>query len=403
MLFSHLKRSHKSLKFAVAFCCALSLSATAQTRQNRQNTNSSARIGGDGGGGGAFVCNLHDFILQNDIRDSELLDLWEAQNVENDWPDSEKPHTLTIKSTNEISVNKQIEKALNKLRVLDQNLYERVLADLKYVMNPKNIEIVDLKKKFIQPPKDAHDVYGQPNDLHPQEVCPLKGMMYFNNKTKKLQIDPLIYSKLKNNTNIAASMTHEAIYKTFRETSGHTDSILTRKLNGCLYAEEDCLNIKKPGVDLPTDRPVYKCATPSSEFYLYSSNVYSKPGFGKDYKYVMWYAYFLKLGNFQSQFPIVAKNSQLVRNDTDMKRIYAFSSTTPLTELDRLEGFNYPILVNRDLLGIEYEDVSFADFQANNFKLKNVFVHANEFIATGKKTSETNEVATCQLVNVTKP
>lgn len=403
MLFSYLKRSEKSLKFAIILCSALSVSAIAQTRHNRQNTDNS-RIGGDGGGGGAFVCYSYTTNpLHKPIKESELLDLWEAQNVENDWLDADKPHTLTIKYTNETSVNKQIEKALNKLRLIDQNLYERVIVDLKYVMNPANIEILDLKKKYILPPKDAHDVYGKPDVNMVPEVCPLKGMMYFNNKTKKLEIDPAIYSKLTSNTSVAASMTHEAIYKTFRETSGHTNSILTRKLNGCLYAEEDCLNIKKPGFDLPTDRPVYKCSTPSSEFYLFSSDVYFEPGYSKDNKFIMWYAYFIKLGNFQSQFPILAKNSQLVKNDPWMKGIHAFSATTPLTEFERLEKYNYPILVNRDLLGIEYEDISNADFQTDNFKLKKASVRANEFIATGLKTSDTDEDATCQLINVSKP
>lgn len=186
----------------------------------------------DGGGGGAFVCRNH----AKQVESAELMDLWEARNRPYKW-EKDKAYILNIPYSDE-DIDKQIDRAIKKLEGVDPFLAARVRLELAYVRS--HVEKIPAISQMIHLPPDAHPVYGKPD-------CPPEGMMYFDGDTKNLSTKPEIFNRLINNTNVAASWTHEAIYKALREhpwmdgEESISDSTPTRRLNACLYATDDCL------------------------------------------------------------------------------------------------------------------------------------------------------------------
>lgn len=210
--------------------------------------------GASTGGGGAFVCR--DGAGQ--IVDAELLDLWESR----------ERRRWDIPYTNE-DVALQIETAVSKLKSVDIQFYERVVADLRYVQ--ANVEWLPATQD-INPPADAMAGYVKPG-------CPLEGMMLFDGETQRLSIKRERFSKLLNNTNIAAAWVHEAVYKTLREAGisyQQADSRNARKLTSCLFARNDCLGIAN-APKLPTDKKIHHCVSPLRDFYAYLDRLEARP------------------------------------------------------------------------------------------------------------------------------
>jgi len=193
-----------------------------------------------GGGGGAFVCRDH---TTGEIKNSELLDLWEGRNIQG-WaiPASADP------------VDAQIAAALSKLKSIDELLYQKTLSELNHIQTTVNYLPDDAA---LPPPADANLKYAKKD-------CPLEGMMYYDGNFDRLQIDKSVFSHLLDNTNVAAAWVHETIYKILRDVSGQTDSTKARLLTACLFSTDDCLG------SATWPKPVagsYKCNSADVEFY----------------------------------------------------------------------------------------------------------------------------------------
>lgn len=210
----------------------------------------------DGGGGGGFICRTENGKIKP--HGVELLDLWEGRNNELPWGSQVKK--LNIPYTNE-PVDLQINRAMQKLFKIDPALYEKVVNDLNYIKTHRDPLSPN---KIIYPPVDALNTYGKPG-------CPLGGMMYFDGYTKKLVVDEPIFQELQDNTNIAASLTHEAIYKAYRDLNviALQDSTPARRLNACLYSTDDCVGFKENALTLPRHQMVLKCHGDMVDYYVY--------------------------------------------------------------------------------------------------------------------------------------
>lgn len=81
------------------------------------------------------------------------------------------------------------------------------------------------------------------NRHHYPSHCPPSGMIRFNGESMKLDIKTAIYDDLLNDVHKAAALTHEALYITlqFYDPVRYRYSLKVRRLNACLFAEEDCL------------------------------------------------------------------------------------------------------------------------------------------------------------------
>lgn len=196
-----------------------------------------------GGGGGAFVCR----DANNGVMSSELLDFWEAREISD----------LTLIHDNVLSVDDQFERAAARLATIDSDLAAQTR---------KNYEFIKMHtskrgpKVRIDPPKDA-------NNQMSDGKCPLEGMMFFDDDRKRLVVKKDAFAKLDSLTEVAGAYFHESLYKTMRDNKlkGGEDSILTRIIVGCLFAEGDlgeCLNLNPTSV--PNARKVWSCEIPSS-------------------------------------------------------------------------------------------------------------------------------------------
>ncbi len=196
--------------------------------------------GASTGGGGAFVCRDQ----AGKIQDSELLDLWEAREIEG-W---NIPY-------NSEDVDLQISKALLKLKSIDESFYQKLLPTISTIQ--KNAQQLP-GGVSIQPPSDALNKYGKTG-------CSFEGMMLYDGDYDRLMINSQVFSHLLNNTNIAAAWVHESIYKVFRDAMGHADSRNARKLTACLFATDDCHGL---AVSQKVSPGFIKCSSSNNEFYF---------------------------------------------------------------------------------------------------------------------------------------
>jgi hypothetical protein len=177
-----------------------------------------------------------------------LLDLWEAREIIG-WtiPVSVDP------------VDTQIAAALLKLQPIDDGFYQQLVSEVAAIRAGAKYLPAAVT---IKPPSDALNQYGKTG-------CTLEGMMLYDGVFNRLMIDSDIFSHLLDNTNIAAAWVHEAIYKVFRDLSGHVDSRQARKLTACLFASDDCLAIST-GAQVPPNS--YRCTSDSMDFYYSPDN-----------------------------------------------------------------------------------------------------------------------------------
>ncbi len=222
------------MKKAINLILALTIALTAHA---------SFAGGVDSGGGGAFMCA---------DGKTELLDLWEAEAL----------YDLSITRSNE-DVISQFNRAANKLAAIDSALPAEVTAIAQKLFTDK----VSLKAGIeLEPPRDANSNYKKSG-------CSLVGMMFFDRLKQKLVIDEKHFSKLKSNTDIAASMMHEAWYLLVRKNASQlgpvTDSVNSRKLVGCLFSDSaSCLQ----SATVKTGRTFYSCKSTTSEIEIAGSN-----------------------------------------------------------------------------------------------------------------------------------
>jgi|GEM_PF-6535814 len=197
-----------------------------------------------GGGGGGFVCrNAND-----DVISSELLDFWEAREISD----------LTLIHDDVMSVDDQFNRANARLAVIDSDLAAKTKKNYTFIKSHK----VEREKWEVEidPPTDAN------NHIHDAK-CPPEGIMFFDDDRKRLVIKKDAFAKFDSKTEVAAAYFHESLYKTMRDNKleGGKDSVLTRIIVGCLFAEGDlgeCLNLNP--ISLPKDRKVWACEIPAS-------------------------------------------------------------------------------------------------------------------------------------------
>lgn len=216
-----------------------------------------------GGGGGSFVCR----DANNSVASVDLLDLWEAREISG----------LKLVSDSTNSVDTRFARAADRLATIDSALADEVRTNYAFIK--KNL-VMGGPRVVIAPPNDANDrIYDRD--------CPLEGMMFFDDQRKKLVVKGEVFSKLglqtpvAPQTQFAAAYFHESLYKAMRDDKleGGRDSVLTRIIVGCLFAEGDlgtCLNLKP--VVLPADRKVWRCEIrsgadePGLSFAVYKKN-----------------------------------------------------------------------------------------------------------------------------------
>lgn len=212
----------------------------------------------DGGGGGAFVCRQAGVV-----QSSELIDLWEAKNRPYRWADKASVYKLTIPYSNE-DVNVQVNRAIKKLAEADPALAIRVRG-LVNIIRHRTLALPE--EISVEVPPDALAVYSKTG-------CPPEGMMFYDDADGALNVKQEVFDKLLNNTNIAAAITHEALYKAFRDmrarnelSSPLTDSTPVRRINACLYATDDCLGVAGAASQVARDGSV-KCV--SRDYTVYA-------------------------------------------------------------------------------------------------------------------------------------
>lgn len=187
------------------------------------------------------------------ITSSELLDLWESRNL----------HSLQIPISAD-NYELQANAAIERIAFFDTGFAKAVRSNLEYI----NQNIVNLPSNIaLTPPTDASPIYQKPG-------CPLEGMMYFDGTQGpggKLVVDQRIFGNLQNETEKAAALLHEAVYKTLREADPYrtgAGSLTTRLYVGRLFSSNLPL-----GVDvvqqLPHDTKVYSCHGDNVDFYAF--------------------------------------------------------------------------------------------------------------------------------------
>jgi hypothetical protein len=219
---------------------------------------------GTSGGGGAFVCRDNE----KNILSSYLLDLWEAQKINNQ----------EIVFSN-VSSEEQINNAIEKLNKVDSYLASETAQQVELIFNSARYLPDDISLP-APAPADANSKYQKKD-------CPLEGMMFYDGDLDQLQIVPSVFNKLATNTDIAAAKLHEALYYVFRNNtienvqSNISTSIPIRNLVGCLFSRnDDCLisNFSKNNI-LSNSDSAYLCESPNFSFYLLKKNAYIESSF----------------------------------------------------------------------------------------------------------------------------
>jgi hypothetical protein len=179
-----------------------------------------AKAGAGGHGGGGLFCP--------NVKDNELLDLWEAEALNN----------FKIQRSQE-PVETQVQNALKKLSNYDPDVAKEVgrLYGLAQTQR-KNIK----PGISIMPPPDARNGFIKTG-------CSLEGVASYHDSEETLYIDPLRLAALPL-TDQAALWVHEAVYKFLRQNQFVADSISTRDLVGRLFSD-------RPAVEL--SRQAYSC------------------------------------------------------------------------------------------------------------------------------------------------
>lgn len=193
---------------------------------------------GTSGGGGAFVCTNADGA----IASSELVDLWEARNLDN----------LNIVNSDQ-EYWQQAEAALNRFVTILPSLGKEMIEQLHDIKTrvyfvPNNVGLA--------PPSDVNHGYQKPG-------CPLAGMMYYDSKRQRLSIDQRVFDALISNTDKAAALTHEAIYNIMRAhpANPQKSSENARKIVGCIFSSDvaACLGVKSTESQIPVDGNLFQC------------------------------------------------------------------------------------------------------------------------------------------------
>ena len=196
-----------------------------------------------GGGGGALVKRNS----AGDTLDVILLDLFEAEDV----------NGFEVDKNNDKSTNDQVEDALSRLKSVDFDLWYESKRMWKIVKNNQ----VALKPNIrIEPPSDA-------NSRFIKDGYKLEGMMYFDDFSNNLFLKQELFDFQKTNTEKAASLVHETIFKVWRNHNRYSDgtnirnndSTLVRKITGCLFTNKisECLNLESDYVVMPKSKDPY--------------------------------------------------------------------------------------------------------------------------------------------------
>lgn len=201
------------------------------------STTSATGTQGSGGGGG-FWC--YDGTESGSPgANVYLLDLWEGENLPIGGPN------LTIPRSKE-PVEVQFDRAVEKLRQFDSALPEKIKSIASHLFQNK---VQTTKQVELPFPDDALTKYKKRD-------CDPIGLMYYDGTIGKLVYEKKFFDILKDNTEIAAAMFHEAWYKLVRDMAeGNAlvkvnNSIQTRKLTACLFSNSNtCLTSAVQSID----------------------------------------------------------------------------------------------------------------------------------------------------------
>lgn len=219
--------------------------------------------GVDGGGGGSIVCR----DAQGKITSAEILDLYEG-----------RVQYSYIQRISQDSVDKQVEDVVERLSFGRGPSFKSYL--MSYARFVSNSKVILPDGTGLLPVNDANNIIVPKN-------CQIEQLANFTNQNQVL-VNGEIYNAL-DNTNKAALIVHEALYKIFRM-YGTTNSTRARKSvalgfsNIDITSKPNCEPAESCGAlmqDIKADLPskYYECHTlpnsngspyPGSHFYAYN-------------------------------------------------------------------------------------------------------------------------------------
>lgn len=209
-----------------------------------------AQSGGvDGGGGKSVVCRAQD----GKITSAEILDFFEGR----------VQYSLNPQSSN-ASVEEQIEAAVTRLSSGRGANFKHTLSS--YVNFVQSNKVITPDGTSLLPVEDSHHVVV-PKD------CLVEQLANFTVQNQIL-INGEIWNSL-DNTNKAALIVHEALYKVFRD-FGATNSIRARKSVAIAFSGGTFTPILEgsPAADPKSSEPYLVCQTlnpfQGSRFYAYN-------------------------------------------------------------------------------------------------------------------------------------
>lgn len=161
-----------------------------------------AGAGVDGGGGKSVVCRDDS----GQIVSAEVLDIYEGR----------VQYGLSLPATND-TIKVQMEDAINNIASGRSQMFKESVLQMA--------NFVNLRKRILPNGTALQDINDSHHVVVPKD-CKVEQLANFT-KQNQILIDGEIWNKL-NNTNKAALIVHEALYKWFRN-YGATDSIRARK------------------------------------------------------------------------------------------------------------------------------------------------------------------------------
>lgn len=259
--------------------------------------------GVDGGGGKSVVCR----DKAGDIVTAELLDLYEGR----------VQYGLVIESSSD-SVLVQMENAIKRIaKGRGLKFQEVVLFAGDYVNTNKTILPAGTGLRSVN---DSHHV------IIPKD-CRVEQLAHFTSQNQIL-IDGEIWNKL-DDTNKAALLVHEALYKEFRN-YGAKNSLRVRSYVAYAFAGIETINIRE---DIPED--AYICRTYSKN----SRNLLSETYF---------WAYNDESGELIFQFDSIGSDLILTKSQVSIDKIR-------VSDLDRVKSSTYWLKLFSLFSGAYYE------------------------------------------------
>lgn len=196
-----------------------------------------------GNGGGSIVC-----MENSSISKAKLLDLREAE-----------LRGLLVDYSSDLSVEQLLEQALKKYSQLYPDIAKKIKQELSNILYGN---VIYPSQERLPPPSDTGLKF-----LSEPINCFLEGVARYDDQRNILELNEDIYSNF-SNTDKAALLFHEAMYRVQRLEFGHTKtSKEVRYITGALFAK-NLLTFELAKENIDTAHSVCVSEDNSTEFYI---------------------------------------------------------------------------------------------------------------------------------------